>query len=224
MHTNGNSQVPSPNIDRLAEGGMRLNKYYVNPVCSPTRASLMVIPPPPPHSPTSSTLLVVACTLTRAASLQSGRSVVHHGIFTPYGGGDDASGLNLTFTLLPAHLKKDYGYATYMIGKCASSPWHRPRGAPPHRRRRRRARPPLPLCVHSRALWAVVSVPAAAVAAAIRAPGPEEYVLPAVTSGVRSILRILPGWRRPVTVLSLNCCTAPPTPPQQRVRGEGSSS
>jgi hypothetical protein len=42
----------------------------------------------------------------------SGRSVIHHGIYTPYGGGDDASGLNLTYTLLPAHLKKSYGYAT----------------------------------------------------------------------------------------------------------------
>ena len=60
----------------LAKGGILLNNYYVNPVCSPTRASLM-----------------------------SGRSVIHHGVFTPYGTGDDASGLNLTYTLLPEHLK-----------------------------------------------------------------------------------------------------------------------
>ena len=86
MH--GSDQIPTPNIDHLAATGQRLNNYYVNPVCSPTRASLM-----------------------------SGRSVIHHGVFTPYGSGDDASGLNLTYTLLPAHLKKDYGYATYMVGK-----------------------------------------------------------------------------------------------------------
>jgi arylsulfatase B len=39
MH--GSAQIPTPNIDGLAAGGVRLNKYYVNPVCSPTRASLM---------------------------------------------------------------------------------------------------------------------------------------------------------------------------------------
>ena len=65
MH--GSPQIPTPHIDGLAATGQRLNKYYVNPVCSPTRASLM-----------------------------SGRSVIHHGVYTPYGGGDDASGLNLT--------------------------------------------------------------------------------------------------------------------------------
>ena len=86
MH--GSDQIPTPNIDHLAATGQRLNNYYVNPVCSPTRASLM-----------------------------SGRSVIHHGVFTPYGSGDDASGLNLTYTLLPAHLKNEYGYATYMVGK-----------------------------------------------------------------------------------------------------------
>jgi|EP01046_Picozoa_sp_COSAG06_P035780 arylsulfatase A-like enzyme len=91
MH--GSDQIPTPNIDHLAATGQRLNKYYVNPVCSPTRASLM-----------------------------SGRSVIHHGVFTPYGGGDDASGLNLTYTLLPAHLKNAYNYATYMVGKVLRSP------------------------------------------------------------------------------------------------------
>ena len=93
MH--GSPQIPTPNIDSLAATGQRLNKYYVNPVCSPTRASLM-----------------------------SGRSVIHHGVYTPYGGGDDASGLNLTYTLLPSHLKQTYGYATYMVGKWVSPrPW-----------------------------------------------------------------------------------------------------
>jgi arylsulfatase B len=86
MH--GSPQIPTPKIDGLAASGIRLNKYYVNPVCSPTRASLM-----------------------------SGRSVIHHGVFTPYGMGIDSSGLNLTYTLLPEHLKAAHGYSTYMVGK-----------------------------------------------------------------------------------------------------------
>ena len=88
MH--GSHQIPTPVIDSLAKEGVRLNNYYVNPVCSPTRASLM-----------------------------TGRSVFHHGIFTPYGEGDDAEGLNLTYTLLPEHLKQQFGYKDYMVGK-----WH----------------------------------------------------------------------------------------------------
>jgi arylsulfatase A-like enzyme len=35
------SQIATPNIDRLAEGGTRLEQFYVQSVCSPTRAALM---------------------------------------------------------------------------------------------------------------------------------------------------------------------------------------
>lgn len=49
----------------------------------------------------------------------SGRSIIHHGVYTPFGAGNDAEGLNLTYTLLPQHLKQDYGYRTFMLGK-----WH----------------------------------------------------------------------------------------------------
>ena len=86
----GSLQIPTPTIDNLASKGVRLNQYYVNPVCSPTRGSLM-----------------------------TGRSMMHTGIQTPYGAGDDASGLNLTYTLLPEQLKKNFNYTSYMIGK-----WH----------------------------------------------------------------------------------------------------
>ena len=86
----GSSQIPTPNIDSLASKGIQLHNYYVDPVCSPTRASLM-----------------------------SGRSMLHTGIQTPYGAGDDASGLNLSYSLLPEHLQRRFGYATAMIGK-----WH----------------------------------------------------------------------------------------------------
>lgn len=33
--------IKTPNIDRLAQGGARLASFYVQPVCSPTRAALM---------------------------------------------------------------------------------------------------------------------------------------------------------------------------------------
>jgi len=38
---NGNSSVATPNIDRLAKDGIILNRFFVSPVCSPTRAELL---------------------------------------------------------------------------------------------------------------------------------------------------------------------------------------
>ena len=35
------SEIKTPNLDRLAAAGVRLERFYVQPVCSPTRASLM---------------------------------------------------------------------------------------------------------------------------------------------------------------------------------------
>jgi arylsulfatase A-like enzyme len=35
------SEILTPNLDRLADGGVRLEQHYVNPACSPTRAALM---------------------------------------------------------------------------------------------------------------------------------------------------------------------------------------
>lgn len=35
------SDIPTPNIDRLAASGARLERYYVQPVCSPTRSTFM---------------------------------------------------------------------------------------------------------------------------------------------------------------------------------------
>lgn len=38
---NGNPHIRTPNLDGFARGGVQLTRYYVSPVCSPTRASLM---------------------------------------------------------------------------------------------------------------------------------------------------------------------------------------
>ena len=38
---NGGNEIKTPNIDKLAAAGARLDQFYVQPVCSPTRAALM---------------------------------------------------------------------------------------------------------------------------------------------------------------------------------------
>ena len=35
------SRISTPHIDQLARDGIRLNRFYVHPVCSPTRTALM---------------------------------------------------------------------------------------------------------------------------------------------------------------------------------------
>ena len=35
------SDIKTPNIDRLAQNGARLEEFYVQPMCTPTRAALM---------------------------------------------------------------------------------------------------------------------------------------------------------------------------------------
>ncbi|MBI1357988.1 MAG: sulfatase-like hydrolase/transferase [Acidobacteria bacterium] len=37
----GGTEVPTPNIDRIAREGLQLTQFYVQPVCSPSRAALM---------------------------------------------------------------------------------------------------------------------------------------------------------------------------------------
>jgi hypothetical protein len=76
FHTQGAGQIPTPNIDKLAVSGVRLNHYYVQPVCSPTRSCIL-----------------------------SGRHVIHSGIYSPFGHGT-VGALSKTFTLLPEYFKR----------------------------------------------------------------------------------------------------------------------
>ena len=69
-------QIATPHIDAIAKDGVALYNWHVQPVCSPTRATLM-----------------------------SGRHVIHTGIYMPFAQGT-ALGLHLNYTLLPGYLKK----------------------------------------------------------------------------------------------------------------------
>ena len=40
-YSNPKCPIPTPNINRLANAGIRLKHYYVHPTCTPTRASLL---------------------------------------------------------------------------------------------------------------------------------------------------------------------------------------
>jgi len=37
----GNTQVRTPHIDSLAQGGVSLDRFFVQPVCAPTRAEFL---------------------------------------------------------------------------------------------------------------------------------------------------------------------------------------
>ena len=41
LSINGNTNLSTPNIDNLAQHGARFDRFYVCPVCSPTRAEML---------------------------------------------------------------------------------------------------------------------------------------------------------------------------------------
>ena len=81
------AQIPTPHLTALASEGIVLDNFYVQPVCSPTRASLM-----------------------------TGRHVIHTGIYDPDCSFGTTLAVPTAFSMLPQHLKA-LGYATHAIGK-----------------------------------------------------------------------------------------------------------
>ncbi len=81
------SEIRTPHLDRLAASGARLNRFYVQPVCSPTRSSLM-----------------------------TGRYPMRHGLQVSVIRPNATYGLSLQERMLPEALR-EAGYVTAMIGK-----------------------------------------------------------------------------------------------------------
>lgn len=79
----GSEQIPTPNLQRLAESGLVLDNYYVQPVCSPTRSSIL-----------------------------TGRHVIHTSIYDPDCGPGNTKSVPLNFSMIPAHLNK-LGYESH---------------------------------------------------------------------------------------------------------------
>ncbi|RUS68761.1 hypothetical protein EGW08_023476 [Elysia chlorotica] len=81
------SEIQTPTLDKLASSGVKLENYYVQPICTPTRSQLM-----------------------------SGRYQIHtglqHGIIRP----DQPNGLPLDSLTLADKMKQS-GYSTHMVGK-----------------------------------------------------------------------------------------------------------
>jgi arylsulfatase A-like enzyme len=81
------SDIRTPNIDKLAQGGARLEQFYVQPMCTPTRAALM-----------------------------TGRYPCRYGLQTLVIPTPSKYGLPTDEWLLPQALKQA-GYSTVMVGK-----------------------------------------------------------------------------------------------------------
>jgi arylsulfatase A-like enzyme len=84
---NGATDIKTPNLDKLATEGARFTQFYVQPMCTPTRAALM-----------------------------TGRYPFRYGLQTAVIPSVSAYGLDSTEWLLPQALK-EVGYNTAIIGK-----------------------------------------------------------------------------------------------------------
>ena len=82
-----NRDMFTPNLEKLAMTGVRLEQSYVQPICTPTRSALM----------------------TGRYPIHTGRQ---HGVLWP----EEPRGLFANLTLLPQHLQQR-GYDTHMVGK-----------------------------------------------------------------------------------------------------------
>ena len=84
---NGATDIRTPNLDKLATGGARFQQFYVQPMCTPTRAALM-----------------------------TGRYPFRYGLQTIVIPGPAGYGLDTSEWLMPQCLK-EAGYSTAIIGK-----------------------------------------------------------------------------------------------------------
>src|SRR5262245_60073750 len=84
---NGCTDIKTPNLDALAAGGVKFTQFYVQPMCTPTRAALM-----------------------------TGRYPFRYGLQTAVIPSVSSYGLDTTEWLLPQSLK-EAGYNTAIIGK-----------------------------------------------------------------------------------------------------------
>ncbi|CRL00636.1 CLUMA_CG013896, isoform A [Clunio marinus] len=83
----GSSQIFTPNLDALAFSGIILNRYYVTPICTPSRSALM-----------------------------TGKYPIHTGMQHAVLYGAEPRGLPLHEKLLPEYLRA-LGYSNHIVGK-----------------------------------------------------------------------------------------------------------
>ncbi|GFO45151.1 arylsulfatase b [Plakobranchus ocellatus] len=81
------AEFATPTLDKLAAGGLKLENYYVQPICSPTRSQLM-----------------------------TGRYQIHTGLQHDIIWPSQPYGVSLEYPTL-ANVLKEHGYSTHAIGK-----------------------------------------------------------------------------------------------------------